>query len=478
MPARLLRAMTAAMLSAAAGSLPAASSASASQPPGLYRLASSAATCGPTSGPGQAPWPQFGGDATRSGTARPGPVGAAAAPSVQLHRAWATPALDGAVYAQPLVAGGCLFAATEDDSVYAFSATTGALRWRTHLATPVAGGLPCGDISPSGITGTPVLDPVNGSLWVVVLTSGAAGPVHQAVELRSSNGQVERRQAFALPGREPAAEQERGALALEDGNLYIPLGGLFGDCNNYDGGVVSVPEAGGHSPGYWEVPTARGAGMWEPSGIDILANGELLIADGNGAAAPGQSFDGSNAVVELSPALKTEGYFAPLNWAQLNQDDGDLGSSGPAVLPGGMALQVGKAGTGYLVSTGHLGGVGNGVASLQICSGAGAFGADAVSGVTVYVPCTNGLTAVSVRGKSLHLLWHSPGGGEGSPVVAGGKVWEETPTGELFGINASTGAVVQTMNFRAPATHFPWVIAVGGALYAPDGESVIAMGHL
>ena len=84
--------------------------------------------------------------------------------------------------------------------------------------------------------------------------------------------------------------------------------------------------------------------------------------------------------------------------------------------------------------------------------------------MTVYVPCTNGLTAVSVRGKSLHLLWHSPGGGEGSPVVAGGKVWEETPTGELFGINASTGAVVQTMNFRAPATHFPWVIAVGGAL--------------
>ena len=382
------------------------------------------------------------------------------------------------MYAQPLVAGGCLFAATEDDSVYAFSATTGALRWRTHLATPVAGGLPCGDISPSGITGTPVLDPVNGSLWVVVLTSGAAGPVHQAVELRSSNGQVERRQAFALPGREPAAEQERGALALEDGNLYIPLGGLFGDCNNYDGGVVSVPEAGGHSPGYWEVPTARGAGMWEPSGIDILANGELLIADGNGAAAPGQSFDGSNAVVELSPALKTEGYFAPLNWAQLNQDDGDLGSSGPAVLPGGMALQVGKAGTGYLVSTGHLGGVGNGVASAPNLQWGGGVRGRRRLGCDRLRPLHQRFDGGLRQGKSLHLLWHSPGGGEGSPVVAGGKVWEETPTGELFGINASTGAVVQTMNFRAPATHFPWVIAVGGALYAPDGESVIAIGHL
>ena len=107
-----------------------------------------------------------------------------------------------------------------------------------------------------------------------------------------------------------------------------------------------------------------------------------------------------------------------------------------------------------------------GTASLRPRSvvGAGAFGADAVSGETVYVPCTNGLTAVAVRGKSLHLLWRSSGGGEGSPVVAGGKVWEETPTGALFGINASTGAVVQTMNLPAPATHFPWVIAVGRAL--------------
>ena len=426
--------------------------------------------CGPTNGGGEAPWPQFGGTGAHTG------VGvSAAALAGPLRQEWTTPALDGAVYGEPLVAGGCLFVATENDSIYAFSATTGGLRWQVHLAAPVTAGLPCGDIDPSGITGTPVLDAAHGSLWAVVATSGSGGPTHELVELKASTGQVERRQAFAMPGRSAAAEQERGALTVAHGNVYVPMGGLFGDCSNYAGGVVSVPEASGHSPGYFEVPTARGAGMWEPSGPDVLANGDLLIADGNGAAGPGQSFDGSNAVIELSAGLKMTAYFAPSEWAAWDEDDLDLGSSGPAVLPGGMAFQAGKSGTGYLVDTSRLGGVGGQVASLQVCNGTGAFGADAVSGETVYVPCTNGLTALSVTGRSMHIVWHSSGGGEGSPVVAGSRVWEETPNGSLYGINASTGSIGETFSFPAPATHFPWVIAVDGTLYAPDGQRVTAL---
>jgi len=75
---------------------------------------------------------------------------------------WASPsALDGQIYAEPLVCGDSVFVATENDSVYAINATTGATLWRTHLGTPIAGSsLPCGDIDPSGITGTPVIDVV------------------------------------------------------------------------------------------------------------------------------------------------------------------------------------------------------------------------------------------------------------------------------------------------------------------------------
>jgi outer membrane protein assembly factor BamB len=428
-------------------------------------------TCGPTSGAGEAPWTTFDGDAARSGDGVD-----VTATARTLHQLWKTFQLDGAVYAQPLVAGGCLFVATENNTVYAFGATSGAERWQVHLAPPVTSGLPCGNIDPSGITGTPVLDPANGELWVVVATQGRAGPEHEIVALNASNGRVLRHQVIAVPGRNPAAEQERAALTLANGNVYVALGGLYGDCANYVGAVASVPVSGGR-PGYWEVPTARQAGIWEPGGPDVLANGDLLVADGNGAASPGQRFDGSDAVIRLAPDLRSASYFAPTNWAQLNVTDQDLGSSGPALLPGGLAFQAGKAGTGYLVSTARLGGVGGELSSAQICEG-GDYGANAVSGETVYVPCSEALVAVDVSGTRMHVQWRARGGGEGSPVVAGGRVFEETNSGQLEVFDPTDGAVLQSLNFASPVTHFAWLVGVGGDLYAPDGQSVVALGGL
>ena len=413
---------------------------------------------GPTAAPGQAPWTVFDGSPLHSGDG----VGVSR-PAGTLQRRWVTSPLDGAIYGQPMVAGGCLYVATEDDSVYALDASTGALRWHVHLASPVTGGLPCGDISPSGITGAPVLDPSRGELFVVVLTAFPDGPGHELVALRASNGQVLFRQRFALPGANPAAEQQRSALQSEDGNIYISLGGLYGDCGRYLGAVISVPEAGG-TPGYWHVPTANEAGIWEPGGPDVLPNGDLLLADGNGAGSADQPFDGSNAVFELTPSLKVAGVFAPTNWASLNASDSDLGSTGPAVLPGGFAFQVGKGGTGYLLDAGNLGGVGRQVAKGVVCGGA--WGADAVLGETVYVPCQDGLTAVRISGRSFKVVWTSGGGGNGSPVVAGGRVFEQTSGGQLEAFDPSNGHVLQTLNLSSPVTHFPWLVAVGPTLYA------------
>src|SRR5690349_18153237 len=85
--------------------------------------------------------------------------------------------VDGQLYAQPLYVpnltiGGSVhnvvFAATENDSVYAFDAdatSAGAPLWRTSLLPGGATAVPssvsgCGDLTPIiGITGTPVIDP-------------------------------------------------------------------------------------------------------------------------------------------------------------------------------------------------------------------------------------------------------------------------------------------------------------------------------
>src|SRR5271165_1195449 len=73
--------------------------------------------------------------------------------------AW-TAQLDGAVYAEPLVVGGDIIAATEADTIYALDARSGQIAWHVNIGTPVPlADLPCGDIDPLGITGTPVYDP-------------------------------------------------------------------------------------------------------------------------------------------------------------------------------------------------------------------------------------------------------------------------------------------------------------------------------
>src|ERR1051326_8737816 len=76
-----------------------------------------------------------------------------------LTKAWSAQ-LDGAVYAEPLVVGNRVIVATEGDTLYALDPAHGTVLWHTNVGTPVPqSDLPCGNIFPLGITGTPVYDP-------------------------------------------------------------------------------------------------------------------------------------------------------------------------------------------------------------------------------------------------------------------------------------------------------------------------------
>src|SRR4026208_1310211 len=86
--------------------------------------------------------------------------------------------ISGNVYAQPLYieggpSGPMIIAVTESNNVYALNATTGTVIWqRTDLGTPVTSGLPCGNINPAGITGTPVVDLASRRLFFDALIDG------------------------------------------------------------------------------------------------------------------------------------------------------------------------------------------------------------------------------------------------------------------------------------------------------------------
>src|SRR5215472_10819554 len=119
-------------------------------------------------------------------SARRGYVADASDPR-QLTQAWHA-ALEGGVYAEPLVVNGHVIVATEADTLYSLDAHTGQVQWHTHVGSPVAlSQLPCGNIDPLGITGTPVYDPASGLVFAVAEVSG---PAHVLVGIDAATGQV------------------------------------------------------------------------------------------------------------------------------------------------------------------------------------------------------------------------------------------------------------------------------------------------
>jgi outer membrane protein assembly factor BamB len=386
----------------------------------------------------------------------------------KVRRAW-TRQLDGQLYAEPLVAGGRVLAATEGDSLYALDAGTGRVRWRARLGTPVDGAtLPCGNINPSGITGTPAIDAGHRTVYTV----GFLQPAHHvlfAVDL--ATGRVRWRRAIDPPGADPKVHQQRAALAVSRGRVYVAYGGLLGDCGDYHGWVVSVPASSARGAlQAFQVPTQREGAIWAPSGPAVDARGNLFVATGNGSST--SSFDFGNSVIRLSSSLQRTAFWAPRNATSLNANDTDLGSTGPLLLPGGHAFIIGKEGVGYLLDAGRLGGIGGQLASRSICSAA--FGGSAYAAGLVYVPCTDGLAAVRVTGRALAGAWHGPGFRAGPPIVAGGAVWTvDLDGGVLYALDARTGGVRFRGSIDDPA-QFTTPTAAGGWIYVGGGDRVLA----
>jgi outer membrane protein assembly factor BamB len=407
-------------------------------------------------------WTEYHRDAGRTAV---GPdVPALAGPKI----AW-TVGVDGDVYASPLIVAGHVIVATENNTVYSLDLFTGATIWKIHLGQPVdATSLPCGDIGPvTGITGTPAADPASGLLYVVAFL---AGRHHMLYALKLVDGTVASQQDIDPSGSTPAVQQQRGALSVGTNYVYVPLGGLYGDCGPYHGYVVAVPRAGGPALTY-RVPSTRGAGIWTAAGVTLDPSGNVYAVTGNGASS--SSFDFSNAVVELSPDLQTvKSYFAPANWIALNAGDIDLGALGVTLLPG-AAVVVGKDGIAYLLNAAQLGGVGGETAKRQLC--AGAYGGAATNRSVVFVPCTDGLYAMSIGPNGMNLIWHASRPALGSPIVAAGAIWAIEPSSAtLFALDQLTGAVLYSTVLPS-ARHFNTPAATEGFVVAPAGQAVVAV---
>lgn len=438
----------------------------------------------PTAKPAPSPTPTTGSSANgntgssssdwttyHNNTARTGYVPGVPDPK-QLTQAWRT-GMDGSVYAEPLVVGGRVIIATENDSLYSLDQNTGAVQWRTTIGTPVARStLPCGNVDPLGITGTPVYDPATGLVFAVGEISSANGPQHFLVGVDVNSGVIKVKRGVDVNGMNPSVHQQRAALALYQNYVYIAYGGLAGDCGNYHGVVVASRTDGQGQLLFYQVPTTREGGIWATSGPAIDSVGKVYVAVGNGETTSG-AWDHSDSVLRLSSTLQYEDGYAPTNWGAENSVDADLGSIGPLLLPNGLLFVAGKDGKGYLMRANALGGVGGPAFISQVCT-AQAFGGAATVGSQIFVPCNEGVREITIgSGTQFSKGWQASGELL-PPVIGGHTVYGLDYGGTLYAYNIDNGAF-RTKITLENVSHFATPTIANGRIFVGTLSGVYAV---
>ncbi len=298
-------------------------------------------------------------------------------------------AVDGEVYGQPLYVPGVyisgkgphnvVYVATEHDSVYAFDADSNAGAnaqplWSTSfansgagIATVPAANVGCGQISPEiGITGTPVIDPAAGTIYLVAMTLENGSYHHRlhALDITTGTERANSPVEVQAAGFVPKNYKQRPGLLLLNGNVYTSwsshcdIGAYHGWIMAYDAKTLAQTVV------YNDTPNGNQGSFWGGGAAPAVdANGNVFVVSGNG------SFDGNpdlgESFIRLSPAagLSVADYFTPYNQAALSNADLDTGSAGTVLLPDAVGSAAhphlmiggGKEGRIYLIDRDNMG---------------------------------------------------------------------------------------------------------------------------
>ena len=451
------------------------------------------------------------------------------------------PTISANTYSQPLFmeaaidGGDVLFVATEGNDVYALDPLSGRQIWSTHVGAPASksGGTMCkgssfcgGSIDPFGISGTPAIDRVARILYLdAMLNNGHNGdPSHHIIAMGLDQGNIlwNIDVDTAVSGFDSCIQNERSAVMLFNGRLYVVYGGLDGDCGNYHGWVVGVSTADHTQLVSWATAAPSGSGIWGTSGAASDGTSVFVATTNTNGPMP-QVWDGghSEAILKLTPDLRfietADNFFTMSqdarnqnhDWLYNDANDLDLGSSGvvlfdaPGANPSQLAFAVGKTQYGYLVDRNHLGGISPGISAVIPGTDAQVFGsllayntakpATYVSGhfnVSGTGFCQNGgadLTVLQVSHSSppnLQFAWCGATGGDAAPIVSttdGSSeaiLWTYGASGDetVRAYDADTGTLLYTSATPFPgSTHWISPIIAQGRLYVAGNGVVSAL---
>jgi len=311
-------------------------------------------------------------------------------------------AIDGSIYAQPLYVPNVLipsqgthnvvYVATMNDVIYALdadsNAVNGGVLWKVDLRNPAAGvtAIPITNIVGSnglnivgtvGVESTPVIDLSSNTIYLVARTMEVSGSTTNYVArlhaLDITTGSEKFGGPVVIQGSVPGTGQgssggtltlstffqnQRSSLALVNGLVVFSFAS-HEDQYDWHGWVLSYNATTLQQTSiYCSTPNGQNGGMWMSGRAPAVdSSGNLYYATGNGDWDGVSSF--GDSIVKLSTAggvLTQADYFTPDNYATLQADDLDLGSSGPLLIPGtSFLITAGKTSEFFLLQSTNLG---------------------------------------------------------------------------------------------------------------------------
>jgi outer membrane protein assembly factor BamB len=347
--------------------------------------------------------------------------------------------------------------------------------------------------SPQFTTASPTADPDRRYVYVAT----PDGEIHKLVlatgrEVRAGRWPVQ----VTL---DPTHEKLASPPSIDGSYLIVVTDGYIGDIPPYQGHVVEISRATGQIQAVFNslcsnvrhlmhpnnCPDSDSA-IWGRAGAVVERDGNILVATSNGESSETTTFNGrtnwSDSVLELSPKrLKLLHNWTPTDQLRLTQDDLDLGSTSPALLPGDLAVQGGKSGVLSLLNLKKLDGTSGPAGprtggALQTIAAPGktdVFSQPAVAtiGGTTYVFVTTGggTGAYRLAGRRLHLVWQDSTPGT-SPIVAGGLLYVYDETHGALIVRAPRSGR-QLASLRAGQGHWNSPIIVSGRIILPTGNA-------
>ncbi len=419
-------------------------------------------------------WPLDEHDAARSGVSNetagaPGPL--------TLKELWQTN-LGDVADTSPIEWNGMLFATLHNGSTVGISAASGAILWTFTTAG-------------TGITTSePAYDTSANRLYA----GGIDGKIHR---LNPMTGVEDTTHGFpATITLATKTEKDASPLNIANGYVYAQTSGYNGDAPPYVGHVVAISTSTGAVNVFNTLCATQttlidpstcsesDSGLWSRAGPvvdpDAAQGGAVYAATGNGTFDP-SSGDYGDSMLELAPNMSSlVGYYAPSNALTLQQDDLDLGSTSPALLPRQagatplLAVQGGKDAVLRLVNRAAL----TSNALLQSISlDAKVYSAPAVyqspgGPLYVYVGLPDGMYAYALTtmgGTSqLTQVWKANFtlGGQGTSAAVRAGVVYVAASDELVALDATTGATLGSATIGG--VHWESPLIARGVVYVTD----------